>query len=78
MPWRLKEKRRITMQICINGVNESVDTNHTIESLLKVKDTDPARVVVEVNENIIKRDKYPFFTINDGDRIEILRFVGGG
>ena len=36
------------------------------------------QVAVEVNLSIVKRDLYTTFALHDGDRIEIVKFVGGG
>lgn len=35
-------------------------------------------VAVEINEEIIDREKFDSYAINDGDVVEIVRFVGGG
>ena len=35
-------------------------------------------VAVEVNLSIVKKDAYETFTLHDGDRIEIVKYVGGG
>ena len=36
------------------------------------------QVAVEVNLSIIKKDTYATFKLHDGDRVEIVKFVGGG
>ncbi|MBT6922811.1 MAG: sulfur carrier protein ThiS [Candidatus Ruthia sp.] len=36
------------------------------------------RIALEVNENIIPKSKHPEFTLNEGDKIEIIKAVGGG
>ena len=38
----------------------------------------PVQVVVELNEEIIKRDTYDTTVLKDGDVVEILQFMGGG
>ena len=38
----------------------------------------PKRVAVELNENIVPRVKYSETFLEDGDTLEIVRFVGGG
>jgi sulfur carrier protein len=36
------------------------------------------RVAVELNRDIVPRDKWPQTNLSDGDRLEIVHFVGGG
>ena len=62
----------------INGKTETVIQEVSVEKLLSMKNIDPACVVVEVNKNIVKREKYGSVILNDGDTVEILKFVGGG
>ena len=38
----------------------------------------PVQVVVELNEEIIKRETYDTTVLKDGDVVEILQFMGGG
>ena len=38
----------------------------------------PVTVVVELNEEIIKRETYDTTVLKDGDVVEILQFMGGG
>ena len=45
-----------------------------IESLAMKSD----RVAVELNRDIVPRDRWPETPLKDGDRLEIVHFVGGG
>ena len=45
-----------------------------IESLSMKSD----RIAVELNRDIIPRDRWPQTQLKDGDRLEIVHFVGGG
>ncbi len=45
-----------------------------IESLAMKSD----RVAVELNRDIVPRDRWPLTPLKDGDRLEIVHFVGGG
>jgi thiamine biosynthesis protein ThiS len=38
----------------------------------------PDRVAVELNRDIVPRDRWPQTLLKDGDRLEIVHFVGGG
>lgn len=65
------------MQLTING--DIVQTGAaTVLDLLAELRVVPERVAVEVNMEIVKKAAYSSFTLRDGDRIEIVNFVGGG
>ena len=66
------------MQITLNGKSQAVDDRATIADLLERLVLKPVRVAVEVNEDIVSRDRYADTLIREGDRIEIVTFVGGG
>jgi sulfur carrier protein len=65
------------MKVKVNG-SEMVVKAKTIAELLQELEINPQRVVVEVNLEIIKRDRFSEYKIKDGDSIEIVNFVGGG
>ncbi len=64
--------------IKLNGKNETIKNNTSIENLLKEKSLDKDSVVVMINENIIKKNNFEATYIKNGDEVEILRFVSGG
>jgi sulfur carrier protein len=64
--------------VMINGRPEALPDACTVEKLLLSKSIDPACVVVEVNKNIVQRERYSSSVVLPGDMVEILRFVGGG
>jgi thiamine biosynthesis protein ThiS len=68
----------IAMRLKINGEDREVDDGLTLTALLESLQIRPARVVVERNRDIVPRDLYNTTLINDGDKIEIVHFVGGG
>lgn len=61
----------------ING-QEKEFNNISITNLLKELEVDLSRVVVEVNQDIINKEKYNEVILNKEDKIEIIAFVGGG
>lgn len=67
-----------TIEVIINGIPESLQKDTLILDLLELKSIEPAKVVIEINKNIIKREQYSSQTLHDNDHVEILRFVGGG
>lgn len=65
------------MEITVNGQRKTVGPV-SILGLLKELDLDPRRVAVELNMEILPKADYETTTLSDGDRIEIVHFVGGG
>ncbi|MDE5582314.1 MAG: sulfur carrier protein ThiS [Ruminococcus sp.] len=63
--------------VTING--ESCDmSGKTVAEILEHLGYNLKRVAVEMNENIVPKAMYGETTAQDGDKIEIVRFVGGG
>ena len=70
--------RRRNMQITVNGKPESIDDDFTVADLLQRLGVEPIRVAVELNEEIVPRNTYSQTSIQQGDQIEVVTFVGGG
>jgi thiamine biosynthesis protein ThiS len=66
------------MVITLNGDRFEIDEPMSVNALLAKLDIDPRRVAVEHNLTIIRRQRYPEVVVRDGDRVEIVNFVGGG
>ncbi len=66
------------MRVVVNGEPREVPPGSTVEELLRQVGVSPASVVVERNGEIVARDAFGATALADGDRIEIVRFVGGG
>ena len=66
------------MKIRLNGDPFELAGPMTIAALLAQLEIEPRRVAVEHNLAIIKRARYETTTINEGDTVEIVNFVGGG
>ncbi|MDE6501843.1 MAG: sulfur carrier protein ThiS [Ruminococcus sp.] len=62
--------------ITVNG--EKMDFSGTVAELLDVMEYNGKRVAVELNENIVPKAEYENTAVSDGDKLEIVRFVGGG
>lgn len=65
------------MRIQINGEKRDV-TAATILALVEELSFDPRKVAVERNLEIVPRSLHAETPIHDGDRIELVQFVGGG
>ena len=66
------------MTITLNGEPHTLTSRVTIVELLAQLDIDPRRVAVERNFVVVKRDAYATTTVEEGDQIEVVNFVGGG
>lgn len=66
------------MTIRVNGEPVEIAAPITISGLLATLTIDPRLVAVEHNLTVVKREKYPAVVVQDGDEIEIVKFVGGG
>jgi len=66
------------MQVTINSKMEALDGEMSVADLLARRKIEPIRVAVEINEDLVPRKTFAERMIRDGDRIEIVTFVGGG
>jgi thiamine biosynthesis protein ThiS len=66
------------VQIQLNGEAREVADQATVEALIASLDLEPARVAIELNRNVVRRNDWGGTTLHDGDRVEIVHFVGGG
>ena len=66
------------MRITLNGDPYDLGEPTTISRLLRRLDIDPRRVAVEHNLAVVKRTAYASTTVQAGDTVEIVNFVGGG
>ena len=67
-----------TMQMQVNGEQRTVPAGLTVAGLLKELDIRPDRVAVELNMTILDRNEFDRRSLQEGDRIEIISFIGGG
>lgn len=67
-----------TMQIIVNGESQERDHRLTVTSLLESLDLRSEQVAVEVNLKILDRSDFETWNLEEGDKIEILSFIGGG
>ena len=66
------------MRLTINGDDREFDSPMTVETLLIQIGINPIKVAVERNLEIVPKSDYQNFQLSDGDRIEIVQFIGGG
>lgn len=66
------------MNLYLNGELQEVSSGLNLLGLLEKFELPVARVAVELNKTVIKREKWPETELKDLDRIEVVHFVGGG
>ena len=66
------------MRLTINGEAKDVIGAATLEALVSLLGLDKRKLAVERNLEIVPRSLYAATALADGDRIEIVAFVGGG
>lgn len=66
------------MTLQINGESRDVADGLTLAALVAQLGSKPDRVAVELNLEIVSRDKWQDTILRNGDRLEIVHFVGGG
>lgn len=66
------------MTIVVNGEAREAASALTVRQLLDELQIPVTRVAVEVNLDIVPKAAYDERTLQDGDKIEIVHFVGGG
>jgi thiamine biosynthesis protein ThiS len=66
------------MQLTINGEPMALEAVADVAGLVRVLGLDPRKVAVELNLEIVPRSAYARARLTEGDRLEIVQFVGGG
>ena len=68
----------LRMRLVVNGEERQVDPDTTVSGLLAALGLGDALVAVERNEEIVPRARHAETQLADGDRVEVVHFVGGG
>ena len=66
------------MDLTINGERRKFSSTITVEQLLGEIGLDPRKVAVERNLEIVPKSEYSGLALDDGDKLEIVHFIGGG
>ena len=66
------------MILHINGEPRDFDAPLTLTALIEKLGMKSDRVAIELNRDIVPRDRWPQTQLADSDRLEIVHFVGGG
>jgi thiamine biosynthesis protein ThiS len=65
------------MNLTINGQPRAASAEN-LTALVEELGMKQDRVAIELNRQIVPRDRWPHTKLNDGDQLEIVHFVGGG
>ncbi len=66
------------MKIVVNGEQREAAESLTVAQLLDTLHLRSEQVAVEINLKILDREDFLNWNLHDGDKIEILSFIGGG
>jgi thiamine biosynthesis protein ThiS len=66
------------MTLTINGERRTFEQLADVAALVAALGLDPRKVAVEKNLEIVPRSAYQATALAEGDRIEIVHFIGGG
>ena len=62
----------------MNDEPRTLEPDVTVADLVAALGLGPRRIAVEVNRAVVPRAEYGVTVLRDGDRVEIIHFVGGG
>ena len=66
------------MEVYVNGEKRELAGGASVAELLEALSLASQRLAVEVNEEIVPRSQYTAHHLEAGDRVEIVRAIGGG
>ena len=66
------------MQISLNGAQRTVEAGTTLKQLVESLGPDPRGIAIELNREIVPKSEHNSVILKDGDRLEVVQFVGGG
>ena len=65
-------------KIQLNGAPYEINYGTNLNELLNKLKIQKSKVAIEVNGEIVEKNKYPNLILNKGDKVEIVQFIGGG
>jgi sulfur carrier protein len=66
------------ISITVNGEPVQIESEMSVEQLLDTVDVPPNYLAVEVNADVVARERYAETIVHDGDQVEVVTLVGGG
>ena len=65
-------------KIQLNGDPYEIKNGANLNELLNMLKIQKSKVAIEVNGEIVEKNKYPNLILSKGDKVEIVQFIGGG
>ena len=65
-------------KIQLNGDPYEINDGTNLNELLNKLKIQKNKVAIEVNGEIVEKNKYPNLILNKGDKVEVVQFIGGG
>lgn len=66
------------MRLVVNGEEREVPEGASLSQLVELLGLTPERIAVELNREVVRRADWSETRLSEGDRLEIVHFVGGG
>lgn len=66
------------IQVSVNDEVRSLPEGTSLDALVRLLGLAEDRVAVEHNREVVRRNRWPEVRLGNGDRVEIVQFVGGG
>ena len=66
------------MKVTVNGEEREIEAGATVADLIRLLAHAPERVAVELNREVVRRARWAETGLGEGDRVEVVHFVGGG
>lgn len=66
------------MHITVNGQKKEISLSQNLREVVGRFSPGSAVLIAEVNGTIVKKDQWDALSVNEGDTIELVSFVGGG
>jgi thiamine biosynthesis protein ThiS len=66
------------LRIEVNGESVEVAASINLSELISHLELAPERLAIELNRSVVRRADWQETSLNEGDRVEIVHFVGGG
>ncbi|HVF92229.1 MAG TPA: sulfur carrier protein ThiS [Blastocatellia bacterium] len=66
------------MTVVLNGDDTQVREGTVVADLIGLLGLKPERLAIEVNRRVIRRAEWASTALAEGDKVEVVHFVGGG
>ena len=66
------------MKILINGESKEINQDLNLNELLKHFSLPSERIAIELNREVVRKKDWENIKVSEGDKLEVIHFVGGG